>query len=113
MATLARRRVSEMLSQSDDPNGRSTSLTPVQAGESAFVYLLPALAAGFPDGSVDGAPSGLDVAVARKEGKLFNATLTARRSIPSQGAVRRQGTGVTGQGGNEVRIWPGAIRQAG
>jgi len=76
--------ITEMLLQSDDPYGTPTSLTPVQSGEAAFVYLLPALPSAFPTGSVTGlrARGGLDVAIAWKDGKLTRATLTARQSKP-------------------------------
>jgi alpha-L-fucosidase 2 len=76
--------IAEMLLQSDDPYGTPTSLTPVQSGEAAFVYLLPALPSAFPTGSVSGlrARGGLDVAIAWKGGKLVKATLTARESKP-------------------------------
>ena len=76
--------IAEMLLQSDDPYGTPTSLTPVQSGAAAFVYLLPALPSAFPTGSVSGlrARGGLDVAIAWKDGKLTRATLTARESKP-------------------------------
>jgi len=76
--------ITEMLLESDDPYGTPTSLTPVQSGEAAFIYLLPALPSAFPNGSVTGlrARGGLDVAIAWKDGKLTRATLTARESKP-------------------------------
>ena len=76
--------ITEMLLQSDDPYGAPTSLTPVQSGEAAFVYLLPALPSAFPTGSVSGlrARGGLEVAISWKDGKLVKATLTARESKP-------------------------------
>jgi alpha-L-fucosidase 2 len=74
--------IAEMLLQSDDPYGTPTSLTAVQSGDVAFVYLLPARPSAFPTGSVSGlrARGGLDVAMAWKDGKLVKATLTARES---------------------------------
>jgi alpha-L-fucosidase 2 len=76
--------ITEMLLQSDDPYGTPTSLTPVQSGEAAFVYLLPALPAALGTGSVSGlrARGGLEVAIVWKDGKLVKATLTARESKP-------------------------------
>ena len=74
--------VAEMLLQSQDPYGSADSLTPVQAGEAAFVSLLPALPKQFPAGSVTGlvARGGIGVDLAWKDGKLLRATLRPRES---------------------------------
>ncbi|MGA2270564.1 MAG: glycoside hydrolase family 95 protein [Bryobacteraceae bacterium] len=74
----------EMLLQSDDPYGTPTSLTPVQAGDAAFVHLLPALPSAFPNGSVSGlrARGGVEVAILWRNGKLVKAALAARESKP-------------------------------
>ena len=76
--------ITEMLLQSDDPYGTPTSLTPVEAGDAAFVSLLPALPSALPDGSVSGlrARGGLIVAIAWHNGKLVKATLAASETKP-------------------------------
>ncbi len=76
--------ITEMLLQSDDPYGTPTSLTPVEAGDAAFVNLLPALPSALPNGSVSGlrARGGLEVAIAWQNGKLVKATLKASETQP-------------------------------
>ncbi len=76
--------ITEMLLQSDDPYGTPTSLTPVEAGDAAFVNLLPALPSALPNGSVSGlrARGGLTIAIAWQNGKLVKATLTASETKP-------------------------------
>ena len=76
--------VVEMLLQSQDPYGTPTILTPVEAGDAAFVHLLPALPPAFPNGSVTGlrARGGVEVALSWRNGKLARATLAARESKP-------------------------------
>lgn len=76
--------ITEMLLQSDDPYGTPTSLTPVEAGDAAFVNLLPALPSALPNGSVSGlrARGGLEVAIAWQNGKLVKATLKASQTKP-------------------------------
>jgi len=88
--------ITEMLLQSQDPHGTSTSLTPAQTGEAAFIHLLPALPSAFPAGQVTGlrARGGVGVAIAWQGGKLVKATLTADESKPVR--VR--------YGGREVEI---------
>jgi alpha-L-fucosidase 2 len=74
--------IAEMLLQSHDPYATPTSLTDVQRGESAMIFLLPALPAAFPNGSVTGlrARGGMDVAMSWKGGKLERATIFARQT---------------------------------
>ncbi|MDR3700582.1 MAG: glycoside hydrolase family 95 protein [Candidatus Sulfopaludibacter sp.] len=76
--------IAEMLLQSDDPYGTPTSLTPVEAGDAAFVNLLPALPSALRNGSVSGlrARGGLAVAIDWRDGKLVKATLTASETKP-------------------------------
>jgi alpha-L-fucosidase 2 len=76
--------ITEMLLQSDDPYGTPTSLTPVEAGDAAFVNLLPALPSALPNGSVSGlrARGGIAVAIDWRNGKLVKATLTASETKP-------------------------------
>ena len=76
--------ITEMLLQSQDPYGTETSLTPVQAGEAAFLHLLPALPSAWPNGSVSGlrARGGMEVALAWANGKLTHATVKAHESKP-------------------------------
>jgi alpha-L-fucosidase 2 len=72
--------ITEMLLQSHDPHATSTGK--VQNGETAFVFLLPALPSAFPNGSVMGlrARGGVDVAIQWKDGKLDRAVLTANEN---------------------------------
>jgi len=69
--------IAEMLLQSADPYGTPTSLTPVQAGEAAFVNLLPALPSALRNGHVTGlrARGGIGVEIEWKSGKLVKAVL--------------------------------------
>ncbi len=88
--------ITEMLLQSTDPYATPVSLTRFQKGEAAFVSLLPALPAAFPDGNVSGlkARGGLTVSISWRHGKLQKATLRATESQPVK--VR--------YGGREVEI---------
>jgi alpha-L-fucosidase 2 len=76
--------ITEMLLQTDDPYGTSTSLTQVESGDAAFVNLLPALPSALPSGSVSGlrARGGLEVAITWQNGKLVKAALKASQSKP-------------------------------
>jgi len=76
--------ITEMLLQSQDPYGTETSLTPVEAGDAAFLNLLPALPSAWPSGSVSGlrARGGMEVALAWSGGKLTRATVKALESKP-------------------------------
>jgi alpha-L-fucosidase 2 len=76
--------IAEMLLQSHDPYATPTSLTPVQAGDAAFISLLPALPSAFPSGKVTGlrARGGIGVDIEWKDGKLVKATMTATESKP-------------------------------
>jgi len=76
--------VAEMLLQSQDPYATPTSLSPAQTGEAAFLHLLPALPAAFPNGKVTGlrARGGFEVDLAWRRGKLENATIRARATCP-------------------------------
>jgi len=66
-----------MLLQSDDPHATELSLTAAQTGETAFLHLLPALPAAFPNGTVSGlrARGGVEVGITWRGGKLVEATL--------------------------------------
>jgi alpha-L-fucosidase 2 len=72
--------IAEMLLQSHDPY--ATSLSAVQTGESAMIFLLPALPSAFPTGRVEGlrARGAVDVSISWKEGKLERATLLAHEN---------------------------------
>jgi len=74
--------IAEMLLQSDDPHGTELSLTPAQTGETAFLFLLPALPSAFPNGSVHGlrARGGVTVDITWRDGKLVQATLTSDKT---------------------------------
>jgi alpha-L-fucosidase 2 len=76
--------IAEMLLQSQDPYAKPTGLSAVQTGESAMVWLLPALPPAFPNGSVSGlrARGAVDVSIAWKNGGLERATLVAHESKP-------------------------------
>ena len=76
--------ITEMLLQSDDPYATPTSLSAVQAGDAAFLHLLPALPAALPSGKVSGllARGGFEVSITWKDGKLVRAVITARQSKP-------------------------------
>ena len=76
--------ITEMLLQSQDPYATENSLSPVQAGEAAFIHLLPALPSAFPNGKVTGllARGGVEVSIEWANGKLVKAILTARESKP-------------------------------
>ncbi len=76
--------ITEMLLQSQDPYATENSLSPVQAGEAAFIHLLPALPSAFPNGKVTGllARGGVQVSIEWANGKLVKAILTARESKP-------------------------------
>ena len=76
--------ITEMLLQSQDPYATENSLSPVQAGDAAFIHLLPALPSAFPNGKVTGllARGGVEVSIEWANGKLVKATLTARESKP-------------------------------
>jgi alpha-L-fucosidase 2 len=76
--------IAEMLLQSHDPYATPTSLTAVQAGDAAFLHLLPALPSAFPNGDVSGlrARGGLEAAISWRGGKLVKARLKAAASKP-------------------------------
>jgi len=98
--------ITEMLLQSDDPHGTELSLTPAQTGESAFLFLLPALPAAFPTGSVHGlrARGGVTVDLTWRNGKLLQAVLRSDRS--KMATVRYAGREVAVElpAGKEVTI---------
>jgi len=76
--------IAEWLLQSHDPYATPTGASKVQAGDAAFVHLLPALPSALPEGSVRGlrARGGLTVNLTWKAGRLTSATLTATRALP-------------------------------
>jgi alpha-L-fucosidase 2 len=73
-----------MLLQSQDPYGTENSLSPVEAGEAAWIHLLPALPSALPSGKVTGllGRGGVEVSIEWANGKLVKATLAARESKP-------------------------------
>jgi len=87
--------ITEMLLQSQDPYGTPTSRTPVQAGDSGFIHLLPALPSALANGKVSGllARGGFQVVIEWKEGKLVKATIVAKQSKPLK--VRYAGREIT------------------
>jgi alpha-L-fucosidase 2 len=101
--------IAEMLLQSDDPHGTPASLTPVQSGEAAFVYLLPALPAAFPEGKVAGlrARGGLDVAIEWRGGKLVQATLAAKESKPVKVRYAGKEVEIQARAGQTYKLGPG------
>jgi alpha-L-fucosidase 2 len=100
--------VAEMLLQSDDPYGTAASLTPVQSGEAAFVFLLPALPATFRNGSVTGlrARGGIEMALTWQNGKLVKATLAARESKPVKVRYAGQETNFQATAGRTYVLGP-------
>jgi alpha-L-fucosidase 2 len=76
--------ITEMLLQSQDPYGTENSLSPVEAGEAAWIHLLPALPSALPSGKVTGllGRGGVEVSIEWANGKLVKATLAARESKP-------------------------------
>jgi alpha-L-fucosidase 2 len=97
-----------MLLQSDDPYGTPTSLTPVESGAAAFVYLLPALPAALPSGKVSGllARGGLEVSIAWKDGKLVKASLTAKESKPVRVRYAGREAEIQAQAGKTYELGP-------
>lgn len=100
--------ITEMLLESDDPYGTPTSLTPVQAGEAAFVNLLPALPSAFPNGSVSGlkARGGLEVAITWRNGKLVQATLKASETKPVKVRYNGKEVSIAAKAGQTYRLGP-------
>jgi len=74
--------IAEMLLQSHDPHAKPLDMTGVQAGDTAFVHLLPALPPALGTGKVSGlrARGGLDVDIEWANGKLVRAILRPRVS---------------------------------
>jgi len=74
----------EMLLQSHDPYGKPAVTSSVQAGESGFLHLLPALPSAWPKGSITGlrARGGFDVDIEWKGGKLVEARVHSRLGKP-------------------------------
>ena len=74
----------EMLLQSHDPYATPASLRPAQSGDAGFLHLLPALPRALANGRITGlrARGGFEVGMSWREGRLVEATVTARRSRP-------------------------------
>jgi alpha-L-fucosidase 2 len=98
--------IAEMLLQSQDPYATSTGK--VQNGETATVFLLPALPAAFPNGSVKGlrARGGVDVEIRWKDGKLESGRLTSQQSKPVKVRYAGQETVVHAKGGVSFEVTP-------
>jgi alpha-L-fucosidase 2 len=98
--------ITEMLLQSHDPHATSTGK--VQNGETAFVFLLPALPSAFPKGSVMGlrARGGVDVAIQWKDGKLDRAVLTANENKPVKVRYAGKETTVQAKRGVSFEVTP-------
>ncbi len=105
--------ITEMLLQSDDPYGTPTSLSPVQAGEAAFVNLLPALPGALPDGKVTGlrARGAIRVDLAWKRGKLVEARLRADRTEPVRVRYAGREIGWEAQAGRTYTFGPDLARR--
>jgi alpha-L-fucosidase 2 len=101
--------IAEMLMQSHDPYATPTSLTPAQAGDAAFIHLLPALPSAFPSGKVTGlrARGGIGVDVEWKDGKLVEATLTATSAIPVKIRYAGKEREVALKAGQAHKVGPG------
>ena len=100
--------IAEMLLQSGDPHGTPTSLTPVQAGEEAFVNLLPALPSAFPTGSVRGlrARGDLEVSLDWKDGKLVKATLLPGKTKPVRVRYNGKEKSFDAKAGKAIELGP-------
>ncbi len=100
--------ITEMLLQSDDPHGTATSLTPAQTGEAAFITLLPALPAAFPNGKVTGLRARGDVGVdiEWRDGKLVEAVLTPSESKPIRVRYAGQESELPGRAGQPIYYRP-------
>jgi alpha-L-fucosidase 2 len=106
--------IAEMLLQSRDAHGTAVSLTPVQKGEAAFVHLLPALPAAFPNGSVSGlrARGGLEVAIAWRDGRLVKASLAAAESKPVKVRYGDREIDISARAGHVYAVGPDlAVRE--
>ena len=103
--------IAEMLLQSHDPYATPTSLTPVQAGDAAFISLLPALPSAFPSGKVTGlrARGGIGVGY-RVEGREAGEGDADRDRVEAgKDPVRRQGKRFPGQGRPKLHLRAGAL----
>jgi len=100
--------IAEMLLQSDDPHGTATSLTPAQTGAEAFLTLLPALPAAFPNGKVTGLRARGDVGVdiEWRGGRLWKATLTPAESKPIRIRYAGRESEFPGKAGVPIEYFP-------
>jgi alpha-L-fucosidase 2 len=91
--------IAEWLLQSHDPYATPTSASPVEAGQAAFLHILPALPSALPSGSVSGlrARGGLSVDLTWCAGQLEKLTVHAARAMPV--TLRYQGREVKFQAG--------------
>jgi alpha-L-fucosidase 2 len=101
--------IAEMLVQSHDPYATPTSTTPVQAGDAAFVHLLPALPSAFPTGKATGlrARGGIGVDLEWKDGKLVKAVLTPSSSKPVTVRYAGKEKKLQAKAGQAIRLGPG------
>ncbi len=99
--------IAEMLLQSHDPYATPETITPVQSGAEAFIHLLPALPPEIPNGRVTGlrARGGFEVDIEWREGKLAQAVIRSRTSLPLK--VRYAGKQ------REISAKPGAVYRFG
>jgi alpha-L-fucosidase 2 len=102
--------IAEMLLQSHDPY--ATSLSAVQTGESAMIFLLPALPSAFPTGRVEGlrARGAVDVSISWKEGKLERATLLAHENKKLRVRYAGKESDFQAKGGEPLEVTPAMFR---
>ncbi len=100
--------IAEMLLQSQDPYGTENSISPVAAGQAAFLHLLPALPSALPAGKVTGllARGGVEVSIEWAGGKLVKATLAARESEPIRVRYAGRETAFQAQAGRTYTFGP-------
>ena len=76
--------IAEMLLQSHDPHGTPLGDSAVQAGQAAYLHLLPALPSALPDGSIEGlrARGGFVVDIEWRSMRLVSARVLSQRGKP-------------------------------
>jgi alpha-L-fucosidase 2 len=100
--------ITEMLLQSQDPYGTPTGPNPVYSAKSAFLFLLPALPSELPNGRVTGlrARGGFDVDITWQGGKLVNATIKGKESMPVKIRYAGKEVELAAQGGKTYQVGP-------
>ncbi len=100
--------ITEMLLQSQDPYGTPTSRSPVQAGDSGFLHLLPALPSALATGKVSGlvGRGGFQIAMEWKDGKLVKATIVAKQTKPLKIRYDGREISIAAQAGKSYVVGP-------